>query len=265
MRFIVIGAHPDDCEYRFAGTAAKLLAEGHAVKFVSLTNGDAGHHIQGGATLSSRRAAEFQEAVRRLGVTASETLDVHDGEVYPSLEMRAQVIRLIREWQADVVVTHRPNDYHPDHRYTGLLVQDSAYLVMVPNICPLTPALKRNPVYLYMEDSFQKPNPFSPDIVVDITSTWLDKVRALDAHESQFYEWLPWLDGILDQVPKTPEDRLQWLDQWLQKLLKSDFRNAIERRYGPVKARDVRLVEAFELCEYGRQLTAEELDSLFPR
>jgi LmbE family N-acetylglucosaminyl deacetylase len=261
----VIGAHPDDCEYRFGGSAVKCLAQGHAVKFVSVTNGDAGHHIQGGATLTSRRKAEAKEAARRLGVTACDVLDNHDGEYVATLENRREIIRQIREWQADIVITHRLNDYHPDHRYTSMLVQDSAFMVMVPHICPATPALRRNPVYLYMEDEFRKPDPFSPDVVVDIDAIWDRKVDSIDAHESQFYEWLPWLDGVLDQVPETPAGRKEWLGKWLQQLLKSDFRAALERRYGPEKAAGIRFVEAFELCEYGRQPSPEELDQMFPR
>jgi LmbE family N-acetylglucosaminyl deacetylase len=264
MRFIVIGAHPDDCEYRFAGTAIKLVKDGHAIKFVSMSNGDGGHHLQGGATLTKRREAEAQEAGRRLGVAAYDVLDNHDGELLPTLENRQEVIRQIREWQADVVLSHRPNDYHPDHRYTGSLVQDSAYMVTVPNICPSTPALRRNPVYFYLEDEFRKPVPFSPDVVVDIDDTWEKKVDSLDAHVSQFYEWLPWLDGKLDEVPDNPAGRKKWLDQWLQQLLKNDFRTALERRYGAKKARNSRPLEAFELCEYGRQPSAEDLNRMFP-
>ena len=265
MKVLVIGAHPDDCEYRFGGTAAKFVELGHAVKFVSLTNGDAGHHAQGGATLARRRKAEAEEAARRLGVTACDVVDNHDGELEPTLENRREIIRMIREWKADVVLTHRPNDYHPDHRYAGLLVEDSAFLVTVPNICPATPALRENPVFLYLEDDLQKPAPFSPGVVVEIDSTWGKKVDSLDAHESQFYEWLPWLAGKLDEVPKSPDERRQWLSRWLRERLKNDFRDALERRYGADRARGIELAEAFELCEYGRQLSPEELSEMFPR
>lgn len=265
MRFIVIGAHPDDCEYRVAGTAVKLTEMGHVVKFVSATNGDGGHHEQGGATLANRRRAEFTEATRRLGIAACETLDNHDGELTPSVENRQRVIQLIREWQADVVITHRPNDYHPDHRYIGTLVQDSAYMVTVPNICAGTPPLHHNPVYLYMEDEFRKPIPFSPDVVVDIGATWEKKVASLDAHVSQFYEWLPWLEGKLNEVPKDPAGRLKWLEEWLRRLLRNDFLKELERRYGAERAAKIMYAEGFELCEYGRQPSTEELDAMFPR
>ena len=146
LRVIAFGAHPDDCDIRAGGTAAQFAALGHAVKFVSVTNGDAGHQTEGGGALAMRRRAEAMESARRLGVTY-EVLDNHDGELLPTVEVRGQIIRRIREWRADIVLAPRPNDYHPDHRYTGVLVQDAAYMVVVPNICPDTPALRKNPAF----------------------------------------------------------------------------------------------------------------------
>ncbi len=190
LRVIAFGAHPDDCDGRAGGVAAKYAALGHHVKFVSVTNGDAGHQSEGGGALAARRRKEAQEAGRRIGIEY-ETLDNHDGELVPSLEVRRQIIRKIREWKADIVFSPRPNDYHPDHRYTGMLVQDAAYMVVVPNICPDTPALRRNPVFFYFQDNFQRPNPFRPDVAVSIDDVAEKKVLMADAHTSQMYEWLP--------------------------------------------------------------------------
>ncbi len=136
VRVICIGAHPDDCEIEFGGTAAKLAARGDAVKFVSVTNGEAGHHLHPGPKLVAIRKGEAEEAARRLGIAATEVLQNPDGQLVPSIQARNELVRQIRAWEADVVITHRPWDYHPDHRYTGQLVQDSAYLVMVPFVCP---------------------------------------------------------------------------------------------------------------------------------
>ena len=168
---------------------------------MSVTNGDAGHQTQGGGALAARRRAEAQEAGRRVGVDYI-VLDNHDGELMPDLKVREQIIRLIREWKADLVLGPRANDYHPDHRYTGILLQDAAFMVTVPNIAPDTPALRENPVFMYFEDGFQKPAPFTPDVAVSIDDTVAKKIDMIDAHVSQFYEWLPWLAGRLDQVPK---------------------------------------------------------------
>ncbi len=265
LRILCIGAHPDDCEVKMGGTAALYAALGHQVKFISVTNGDAGHYAQGGGVLAERRRAEAQEAARRLGIAAYEVLDHHDAELIPSVEVRKQLIRKIREWQADLVFAPRPNDYHPDHRYTGQLVQDAAYLVMVPNVASDVPALRHNPVFLYLSDHFQKPNPFTPDIAVAIDEVIERKLDALDAHVSQFYEWLPWIDGRLEEVPADPVARRQWLRQaWLERPLSDNMRAALARWYGPEIAARVRYAEAFEVCEYGHQPDEAEIRRLFP-
>jgi len=265
LRVIAFGAHPDDCDLKFGGTAAKLARAGAAVKFVSVTTGDAGHQEMGGGALARRRYAETQESARRLGIGAYEVLNNHDGELLPTLEVRRQVIRAIREWKADIVISPRPNDYHPDHRYTGVLVQDAAYMVVVPNIVPEAPALRRNPVFLYYDDNFQKPAPFRPDVVVAIDDVWDVKVNALDAQVSQMYEWLPWVDGDLDKVPKDPAERKQWLSRLRTGRISPAIRAALEKRYGAEPAAKVQHAEAFELCEYGRRPSLEELDKMFPK
>jgi LmbE family N-acetylglucosaminyl deacetylase len=263
IRIIMIGAHPDDCDEDGGGTAALFARMGYAVKFVSVTNGDAGHQTLKGKELAKRRFAEAQESGKRLGVTY-DVLDNHDGLLMPSLEVRLQIIRKIREWNADVVIAPRPNDYHPDHRYTGVLVQDAAYMVSVPNIAPDVPALKKNPVFLYYQDHFQRPNPFRPDIAVDITSVYDKKVSGLDAHESQMYEWLPWIGHYLDQVPKDKNERIQWLAKQRAGTITPEIKTSLEKWYGKDKAAQVKYAEAFEICEYGTQPNDEEIKRLFP-
>jgi len=185
LRIICFGAHPDDCEIQAGGVGAMWAGKGHHVKLVSVTNGDIGHWREAGGPLAKRRKAETERADEILRVTC-EILDIHDGELLPSIENRRLITRLIREWKADIVMGPRPNDYHPDHRYTGVLVQDAAYMVTVPYFCPDVPYLKRNPVFFYYPDVFQKPNPFQPDIAISIDSVIQKKLDALDALESQF-------------------------------------------------------------------------------
>ncbi|RLD20339.1 MAG: PIG-L family deacetylase, partial [Bacteroidetes bacterium] len=212
LNIIAIGAHPDDCDSKFGGTAALFAKMGHNVKFLSLTSGDAGHQSQGGGALGNRRRAEAKEAGERLGIAEYETLDNHDAELMPTLEVRHQVIRKIREWNADIVLGLRSNDYHPDHRNAGKVVQDAAYMVIVPNVCPDTPPLNKNPLFLYMQDRFQKPYPFEPTIVVVIDDVIEQKIDALDAHQSQMYEWGPWTNGqSTEHVPKGDAERREWL------------------------------------------------------
>jgi LmbE family N-acetylglucosaminyl deacetylase len=263
LRIIAFGAHPDDCDIRAGGTAARWAAMGHKVRFVAVTNGDAGHHEQGGGQLAMRRRAEAIEAGRRIGVDYV-VLDNHDGELVPSLEVRQQIIRQIREWKADLVLAPRPNDYHPDHRYTGVLLQDAAFMVTVPNIVTEVPALKKNPVFLYFEDGFQKPAPFRPDIAVSIDEVVDRKVDALDAHVSQVYEWLPWHAGVLDQVPKDPAARKAWLKKTRMRPPSPAVRDALVKWYGVDAGGKAQVAEAFEICEYGTRPDEAMLRRLFP-
>jgi len=155
--------------------------------------------------------AEAEEAGKRLGVKEYVVMDNHDGELMPTLENRLKVIREIRKWDADIVIGPRPNDYHPDHRYTAILMQDAAFMVVVPNIAPDVPALKKNPVFLYAADRFQKPNPFEADIAIDIDDVFNQKINGMAAHASQYFDWLPWLSGTLDQIPEDEAGRLEYL------------------------------------------------------
>jgi LmbE family N-acetylglucosaminyl deacetylase len=264
VRVIAFGAHPDDCDLGAGGLAAKYRTLGFKVKFVSLTNGDAGHQTQGGEELAKRRRAEAQEAGRRIGIEY-EVLDNHDGKLLPTLDVREQVIREIRQWKADVVIGPRPNDYHPDHRYTGVLVQDASYMVIVPNLVKDTPPLPRNPVFLYYSDRFTRPQPFRPDIVISIDDVFPKKIDMLDAHVSQFYEWLPWTTGNLDEVPKDAVERKKWLAAQPMVVRKGapEWRVTLEKRYG-AEATGIQHVEAFEITEYGRQPSEEEIRKLFP-
>ena len=267
LRIICFGAHPDDCELRAAGVAAKWAAQGHHVKFVSVTNGDIGHWRMAGGPLAQRRTAEVERCAEILGI-ATEVLDIHDGELLPTLENRKTIAKLIREWNADIVMCHRPNDYHPDHRNVGVLVQDAAYMVTVPFLCPDTPHLTKNPVFLYFEDRFQKPNPFAADVVVAIDDVIDRKLACVEALESQFYEG--GCCSNITELPDTPEaqaDRRRTvLDNFQRRFAgtATRFREGLATWYGDEAAGDIGFAEAFELCEYGRQPTREELRQMFP-
>lgn len=262
INVIVFGAHPDDCDNDAGGTAILFARMGHRVKFVSLTNGDAGHYKLGGGELARIRKAEAEEAGKRFGVEYT-VLENHDGELMPTLENRLKVIREIRKWNADLVIAPRPNDYHPDHRYTGVLVQDAAYMVIVPNVAPEIPPLKKNPVFLYSEDPFQKPAPFEPDIAIDIDEVFDAKIHAMAAHESQFFDWLPWTSGKLEEVPKDAAARLKMLAEWRSYAPNEATRTSLIKWYG-AKGKIVEHAESFEICEYGKQASEEDIKNLFP-
>jgi LmbE family N-acetylglucosaminyl deacetylase len=267
LRIICFGAHPDDCELQAGGMAALWAAKGHHVKFVSVTNGDIGHWREAGGPLALRRTAEVKKAADILRIT-TEVLDNHDGELLPTLENRRTITRLIREWKADVVMSHRPNDYHPDHRYTGILVQDAAYMVTVPFFCPDVKPLEKNPIFMFYPDRFEKPNPFHPDVVVSIDPVIEQKLDALTVIVSQFYEG--GANGSLALVPSAPEQQ-----QARQKQVRTGhanrfrstaqrFRAQLGEWYGKEQGDKVTFAEAFEVCEYGRRPGKDELRKLFP-
>jgi len=269
LRIIAFGAHPDDCELREGGAAVKWAALGHHVKFVSCTNGDIGHWNMAGGPLAMRRAAEVKQTSKLLGIS-HEVLDIHDGELMVTMENRRTICRLIREWKADLVISHRPNDYHPDHRYVGVLVMDAAYMVTVPFFCPDTPYLTKNPVFLFSEDAFQRPNPFTPDIAVAIDDVIEKKLAAVEALHSQFFEG--GANGHAGLVPD-PNDAEKVAAR--KKVVRENFskrfaatatkhRAALEAYYGKDEAAKVGFAEAFEICEYGRRPAPDEIRKLFP-
>ena len=267
LRVIVFGAHPDDAEYRGAGVAMKWAKLGHHVKFVSATNGDVGHWQMAGGPLALRRKKEVLAVAQHLGVT-TEVLDIHDGEIMPTLENRRTITRLIREWNADVVITNRPNDYHPDHRYTSILVQDSAYMVAVPFFTAGVPPLKKNPVFLYASDRFQRPNPFRADVAVGIDDVLEPTLDALLLMESQIHEG--GADGHAGLYPEDEAGRQRRRDEVRRNLARryaaqaDNYRDALVKFYGPERGRAVSHAQAFEICEYGRQPTQAELKQIFP-
>jgi LmbE family N-acetylglucosaminyl deacetylase len=268
VRIICFGAHPDDDELSAGGVAALWAARGHHVKFVSCTNGDIGHWGMAGGPLAQRRTAEVQRCAEIFGIE-TQVLDIHDGELLPTMENRRTIVRLIRQWRADIVMCHRSNDYHPDHRNVGLLVQDAGYMVTVPFFCPDTPYLKRNPVFLYYEDGFQKPNPFSPDIVVAIDEVVEKKLAAAAALESQFAEG--GCNGGPDLYPPNDPQKRQARQQEVRRSFERSFaqmanrfRKQLVTWYGQEQGAKVRYAEAFEICEYGRQPSKKEIRELFP-
>jgi LmbE family N-acetylglucosaminyl deacetylase len=267
LRIIAFGAHPDDNELRLGGTAAKWSALGHQVKFVSVTNGDIGHWKEAGGPLARRRTAEVQEVAKILGIT-TQVLDLHDGELEPTLENRRTITRLIREWKADLVLGHRPNDYHPDHRAVGQLIQDASYMVTVPYFCPDTPHLERNPIFLSYEDRFTKPNPMQADIVVSIDDVIEKKLAAVEAMPSQFYEG--GANGNPKLVPGDEAGKTRRKDQVRQQFTNrfassaKQFRAKLREVYGAEQGDKVQYAEAFEISEYGRRPNPEEIRRLFP-
>jgi N-acetylglucosamine malate deacetylase 1 len=265
LRIIAFGAHPDDAELKAAGVAAQWAARGHKVKFVAMTNGDIGHFATAGGPLAKRRKAEVLECARILGIT-TDVLDIHDGELMPSLENRRTVARLIRDWQADIVMGHRPYDYHADHRYTGVLLNDAAVLVVAPFFTPDSPPTRVNPIFLYYSDGFQDPKPFDPTVAVGIDDVAEKKWQCVSAMPSQFGDKDSWQGRTLPNVPEGDRERPAYLLELVKKrnaAVAEQYRERLRTLYGAEQGNRFRYAEAFQISQYGRQVPEDDLKRLF--
>lgn len=280
IRAMMIGAHPDDCDFRCGGLALKYAKAGHKVKFLAMCNGNGGHHELSPDEIAKRRRGESLAVAKFAGIEYDVWEDSSDCELYADLETRARLVRDIRKFNPDIIFCSRPNDYHADHRNASMLVQDASYLLIVPHYCPDVPAMEKTPTILYFYDHFQNP-PFKADIAVSIDDVIDDKFKMLALHESQIFEWLPYTKGTLDQVPKTPEERLEWMHEpriprdgspideaLIAKSLigaQSEYREAkpaivhrdtLIKRYGE-EGKSVLFAEVFGTCEYGSPMNDE--------
>ncbi len=266
LRIIAFGAHPDDAELKFAGTAALFAAQGHKVKLVALTNGDVGHFSMAGGPLAQRRKAEVEACHKQLGV-ATDVLDIHDGELMPDLETRKKVANLIRDWQADIVLSHRPWDYHPDHRAVGKLAEDAAVVVAAPYFAPYTPPTKGNPIFLFYSDNFKHPYPFDPILAVGIDDVAQKKFDCISALPSQFGDADSWQARYGRNVPTDDAGRKAYLLDIVKQRNADEanrYRDLLVKLYGEQKGKAIKYAEAFELNQYGAGASADDLKKLFP-
>lgn len=263
---LCIGAHPDDCEFQCSGLAAKCADAGARVVIVSVTDGRSGHHELSPDQVAAVRRGEHAAGAAVIGAE-HRILGAPDGRLEADLDRRAEMIRLVREVAPDVVITNRPNDYHPDHRYTSLLVQDSAYMFMVPHVVPEVLALSYNPIILYWVDSFTYPREIRPDLVVDIDDVFETKLDMLAEHESQLFGWLPWVERYSEAPPEEPTARREWLRRYYRSRYSPStadrFRAPLVARYGADHGASVVEAETYEICEYGARPSDEELEGVF--
>lgn len=266
LRLLILGAHPDDAEFHSGGLATIYRRLGNTVKMVSMTNGDAGHHQISGPALAARRKEEAAAAARVIGAI-SEVWEHHDGRLEPTLELRWQVVRELRTFAPDLVLTHRANDYHPDHRAVGNVVRDASYLVTVPTLVPETPILRKDPVVAYMPDRFTRPTPLKGDVVVDVTGEIETTVDMLACHRSQVFEWLPYNQNIVDQLPADDAGRRRWLREWYLQRLRPQadrYRAELVVAYGENRGAAIEYAEIYEISEYASPLNDEARERLFP-
>jgi LmbE family N-acetylglucosaminyl deacetylase len=267
LRLLILGAHPDDAEFHSGGLAAIYTKLGHVVKMVSVTNGAAGHHEMLPSELAQRRSQEAAASGKIIGA-AYDVWQFPDGQLQPTLEVREAIIREIRTFAPDLVVTHRTCDYHPDHRAVGQAVQDASYLVTVPLVVPDVPILKKDPVVAYMTDPFTKPTSLEPHAVIDIDPYLDTVVQMIAQHVSQVFEFLPYNKGTFENVPSDPEARFAWLrETFLQysSWRSEKHRSELIATYGEQRGQEIRCMEAYEISEYASALDETRKDLLFPR
>lgn len=266
-RILFIGAHPDDPDILFGGTALKLVKAGNVVKFVSATNGDTGHMTMSRKETAETRKKEALASSKLIGLYDYEILE-HDCGLEPSVENRREMVRVIRKFAPDLVISHRLCDYHPDHRATAQLVQDCTYVCMVPHFCEDTPIPDKCPVFAYSYDRFLEPRPHRPDAIVEIDSVIDEKLALQACHYSQYFEWLPWAEGQkdFDASRLNAEERKQHLMKWNMRFSipeDDERRKQLLKVYGSKKGQSIRLAESFEQSSYGRMVTSDEFQALF--
>ncbi|MBQ4630453.1 MAG: PIG-L family deacetylase [Clostridia bacterium] len=279
MKFLMIGAHQDDNEFECGGLASKLIKNGHTVQFLSMCNGCGGHHILKPEEITAVRAKESAKVAELLGITY-DVWDIDDCNLVADLPTRKRLIRYIRKFSPDVIITHRTNDYMPDHRATGQLVVDASYLLTVPNECYDVPEMRFMPVIMCSADKFTNPK-FRADVVVDVDSEIDVKLQIANINVSQVYEWLPYTYG--ETVPEKDDERFEWLkgmnitqnttDEEVMSAKRgyavqfaktaARFRGELIERYGFEKGSKIRYAEAYEVCEYGTELTDEIKSVMF--
>jgi LmbE family N-acetylglucosaminyl deacetylase len=265
LRLLILGAHPDDAEFHAGGLAAIYREAGNVVKMVSVTDGGAGHFRISGPELTEIRRAEARAAGAVIGATY-EVWDFPDGRLQATIEVRERIIRELRTFRPDLVLTHRQNDYHPDHRAVGQAVQDASYLVTVPPICPDVPILRRDPVVGYLPDLFTRPAPIRGDVVVDVTDRLETIVRMMAAHRSQFFEWLPYNDNRQDEVPESEADKVAWLRRRYETKIApyaQRYRGELVAEYGAQAGLSIAWCEVFEISEYATPLDSAARRRLF--
>lgn len=266
LKLLILGAHPDDAEYHAGGLAAIYRELGHAVRMVSATDGSAGHHLKSRVEMALIRRQEAAAAASVIGAEY-DVWEYPDGQLLPELDLRWRVIQEIRRFAPDLVLTHRPYDYHPDHRALGQAVQDASFLVTVPHIVPEVPALRRDPVVGYLPDLFTRPIPLQADVVLNITERIDTVTRMLACHRSQCFEWLPYLAQAEELVPRDPSAEHAWLRAWYLRQIRpraDRFRQQLIATYGPEWGGRIEFAEVFEISQYGRPLDDAERQRLFP-
>ncbi|MFM7329548.1 MAG: bacillithiol biosynthesis deacetylase BshB1 [Bacteroidota bacterium] len=183
LDLLAIAAHPDDAELGCSGTLAKHISMGHQVGIVDLTQGELG--TRGSAEI---RMQEAEAAAAVLGLHARENLKLRDGRFQNNEEDQLAVIRAIRKYRPEIVITNAPEDRHPDHGRAARLVADACFYAGLNRIVTNLEGEEQNawrPKNLF---HFVQSQSLPVDFVVDITTYWELKLQSIKAYKSQFYD-----------------------------------------------------------------------------
>lgn len=193
MNVLGLGAHPDDLELMAGGTLRRCVLRGDTVTMACLTNGNMGHVEIGPAELSDIRKEEARRASELIGAQF-EWLDFSDEWLmHEDQDARQAVVDVLRKHQPDIIITHAPDDYHPDHRASYHLVFAASFLATVPHISSPYGPVKRVPE-MYLMDTLGGLGS-SPVHYVDVTDVYPLKREALEQHQSQI-TWMKAHSGI---------------------------------------------------------------------
>ena len=205
LDILVFAAHPDDAELACSGTILKYTSEGKKVGVVDLTQGELG--TRGSAELRAQEAAASAEI---LGLAIRENLGLRDGFFLNDEVNRLKVIEAIRKYQPEIVLANAYSDRHPDHGRASELINDAVFLSGLTKIETQLDGRGQKPwrprlLLHYIQDRY-----IQPDILIDITPYWEQKLAAIRAFKSQFFD------------PKSKEP-----DTYISS---PDFLNALEAR-----------------------------------
>ena len=177
LDILVFGAHPDDVELGCAGTILKHIKQGLKVGIIDLTNGELGTR---GTSLT--RSDETKKATKVLGVHIRENMGFKDGFFENNESNRLNLIKKIRKYQPEVVITNAPSDRHPDHGRASDLTLDSCFLSGLEKINTSQKVWRPKHIYHYIQF-----NNILPDFVVDISNEMDKKIESVLCYKTQFY------------------------------------------------------------------------------
>lgn len=186
MNILAIGAHPDDVEESCSGTLAKFASQGHKIFIATATNGNVGSSTLSMEEIAKVRKEEARKAAAIIGAEYI-CLDYDDEMFFESKEARLKFIDLVRYCKADLILTHNPEDYNPDHELTSKIINDIAVMIPVAKLKTPNEPYDKIPIIAYFEPV--NGLGFVPTEYVDITDFMDTKIKMMNCHQSQI-SWM---------------------------------------------------------------------------